>query len=172
MPKQLRSILLVVSGTGLAISAAIYLFAQGRVTEIGRAGFGICLALLGITLMVDNAVKLITTKSTAPAKVLHSGLPLIRMAFNNQEFVVTAWEDMNDHWLLKGHITKWGSYSGVDEISFRVPKGIPEVRLGYYMNHNYVLVDSSDPNDPGPKGYLSDTERVWWDIFPFPKSMM
>jgi len=56
MPKQLRSILLVVSGTGLAISAAIYLFAQGRVTEIGRAGFGICLALLGITLMVAGNI--------------------------------------------------------------------------------------------------------------------
>ena len=172
MPKQLRKILFVVSGVGLPTSVAMIIFEKGWVKEIGLAGLVICLALLGIALAVNGIIELTTSKPTAPAKILHSDLPLIRMSFNNQEFVVMAWEDMDDHWLLKGHITKWGSYSGIDEISFRVPKGVAEVRLGYYMNHAYVLVDTSDPEDPGPKGYLSDTSRVWWDNFPFPKPMM
>ncbi|MEK7595677.1 MAG: hypothetical protein AAB443_03800, partial [Patescibacteria group bacterium] len=96
--------------------------------------------------------------------------PLIRMGFNEQEFIVDKAVSKGDYWKLFGHIPPHGHYTGVDEISFCVPKGVQTVRLGLYVDYDYVLLDeASRPSETGIYAYLSDTEKVHSEIFPHPK---
>lgn len=175
MPRELRSFLYIVLGTGMMIFNVMHMVGQGSFAEIGRLGSLICVGVLGVTSVIDGLATYAALnreekgKTNNVKKPSWTALPLIRMAFNNQEFIVSAWEDKGNHWLLKGNITSWGSYGPVDLISFRIPKGISEVRLVYFVNCGYTLVDITEPHTAYPKGYLSDTEDVVWDIFPFPK---
>lgn len=116
-------------------------------------------------------LKRTAVRQIAPAKTESLQPPLIRMAFNGQEFAIRETHDMGDHWYFVGYITQSGGYGEVENISFRVRKGVKELRLGYYMNYNHVLVNISDPDAKMPECFLADTDRVWTDFVPFPKPM-
>lgn len=137
--------------------------------------FAIAVVVFGLAvafgLWYRKLLKRTAVRQPTPAKTEALQTPLIRMAFNGQEFAIRETHDMGDHWYFVGYINRIGGYPGDKNISFRVRKGVKELRLGYFVNCDYVLVNISDPDAKMPEGFLADTDRVWTDFFPFPKPM-
>jgi hypothetical protein len=164
MSKQLGTIACIVFGVLALLFGLIAIFSSPELDVAKNLAQVTVLVGICFVLVLGSVTLIQKSKNDSTKK------PMIRMCFTGQEFTVEKVLDLGDHWKYVGRILQHGSYSGVPLITFRIPKGVMELRLGYYMNYNYVLVDVSNPKAKGARGYLANTDRVEYEVLPFPQS--
>jgi hypothetical protein len=153
-------------GIGAIACSLIADFAPLDIAKIALGAAFICAFGLFLLFSREGIIWLQTNRSRSHRK----DLPEILPCFNGQRFILEKIQDKEGYYRLIGQITRAGSYAPVPEISFCVPRLTPSpLRLGYYMNAGYVLVDVSSSLLVMPQAFMASTDRVWIDFVPFPR---